>query len=265
MTDAVNSMSLGCIMNILITGAGSGLGRGLALHFAGAGHTVFAADMNEASATETAAMTSAPASQLRGFRLDVTSDEDIATLDSALEGATIEVLINNAGLQQVSRLESFPPASWAHMIDVMLTGASRTAAAVLPSMKEQDFGRIVNIGSVLSLVGAAYKTAYAAAKHGLLGFSKSLALETADHDITVNTICPAFIMTPLMQGQIKDQAREHGILEEEVIQEIMLKPMPKGVFVTVEEIAGTIDFLLSSAARNITGQAIALDGGWSCQ
>ena len=171
-------------MNILITGAGSGLGRGLALHFAGAGHTVFAADMNEASATETAAMTSAPASQLRGFRLDVTSDEDIATLDSALEGATIEVLINNAGLQQVSRLESFPPASWAHMIDVMLPGASRTAAAVLPSMKEQGFGRIVNIGSVLSLVGAAYKTAYAAAKHGLLGFSKSLALETADHDIT---------------------------------------------------------------------------------
>jgi 3-hydroxybutyrate dehydrogenase len=261
----VGEKGAGAEMNILITGAGSGLGRGLALHFAEAGHQIFAADVNEDSARETAALAGASPSRIRGLKLDVTSDGEIAALASSLDGAAVEVLINNAGLQQVSRLESFSPATWSHMVDVMLTGASRTAAAVLPSMKERNFGRIVNIGSVLSLVGASYKTAYAAAKHGLLGFSKSLALETAEHDITVNTICPAFIMTPLMQGQIKDQAREHGIPEQDVIEEIMLKPMPKKAFITVEEIAGTIGFLLGPDARNITGQAIALDGGWTCQ
>lgn len=241
------------------------MGRGLALNFAEAGHEVLAADVNEDSAMETAALAGESPSRIRGFRLDVTSDDEIAALDSALQGTAVEVLINNAGLQQVSRLESFPPAKWAHMVDVMLTGASRTSAAVLPSMKERNFGRIVNIGSVLSLVGTSYKTAYAAAKHGLLGFSKSLALETAEHDITVNTICPAFILTPLMQGQIKDQAREHGIPEEEVIREIMLKPMPKKAFITVEEVAGAIEYLISPAARNITGQSIVMDGGWTCQ
>lgn len=252
-------------MKIIITGAGSGLGRDLALIFAAAGHDVIASDADGETAMETAAIAGGGTSRMRALTLDVTSDNDVAGLCAALGDSPVEVLINNAGLQLVSRLESFPPQRWAHLVDVMLAGAARVTAALLPQMKERNFGRVVNIGSVLSLRGASFKTAYSAAKHGLLGFSKSLALETADYDITINTVCPSFVRTPLMEGQIQDQAREHGIPEEDVVRHIMLKPMPKGVFITPEEIAGTIEFLISPVARNITGEAIALDGGWSCE
>jgi 3-hydroxybutyrate dehydrogenase len=132
-------------------------------------------------------------------------------------------------------------------------------------MRERGFGRIVNIGSIHSLVASPYKTAYVAAKHGLTGFTKTLALETGDADITVNTICPAYVRTPLIDEQIADQARIHGIPEQQVIDEIMLKPMPKRAFVTIEELGSLVEFLASDAARNITGQSIAVDGGWTAQ
>jgi 3-hydroxybutyrate dehydrogenase len=132
-------------------------------------------------------------------------------------------------------------------------------------MRAAGFGRIVNIGSIHSLVASKYKSAYVAAKHGLLGFSKVVALETADTDITINTICPTYVKTPLVDRQIADQARQHGIPEDRVIGEIMLKPMPKGVFITFEELAGITEFLLGPHARNITGQEIVADGGWTVQ
>jgi 3-hydroxybutyrate dehydrogenase len=132
-------------------------------------------------------------------------------------------------------------------------------------MRNRGFGRIINIGSIHSLVASPYKSAYIAAKHGLLGFSKSIALETAATDITINTICPSYVKTSLVDQQIADQARTRGIPEADVVTQIMLKPMPKGVFIGIDEIAGIIAFLLSPAARNITGQTIVVDGGWTAQ
>jgi len=240
------------ICTILITGAGSGLGRGLCRHFASAGHTVLAGDINLAAAKETVAGTTATA-----LTLDVTS---AVSLD-----APVDVLINNAGVQHVARLEEFPEAKWEQLIDIMLTGTARATRAVLPGMRQRGFGRIINIGSIHSLVASPFKSAYVAAKHGLLGFAKTVALETADVDITINTICPSYIRTPLVDGQIAAQAKTHGISEEEVIQRIMLEPMPKKAFITVEEVAGTIEFLMSDAARNITGQTITIDGGWTAR
>src|SRR5690606_11146314 len=147
----------------------------------------------------------------------------------------------------------------------MLVGVARLTRAVLPGMRERGFGRIVNIGSIHALVASPYKSAYVAAKHGLVGFSKVMALETADADITINTICPSYVKTPLVDRQIADQARTRGISESDVVSQVMLKPMPKGVFIGYDELAGTTAFLISPAARNITGQTLVLDGGWTVQ
>lgn len=252
-------------LDILITGAGSGLGRGLALTLSAGGHRVLATDQFAERAAETVAMIEAEGRQASAHVLDVTSDDSVASLLQAIGGRRIDVLINNAGLQHVARLEEFPQDRWDLLIDVMLNGACRLSRAVLPTMRKRGFGRIVSIGSIHSLVASSFKTAYVAAKHGLVGFSKVLALETADVDITVNTICPAYIRTPLVDAQIEAQARSHGISSQEVIDQIMLKPMPKHAFITVEEVAGTVEFLASRAARNITGQCIVIDGGWTVQ
>lgn len=232
---------------ILITGAGSGLGQGLARHFHAAGHEVIATDV------------AAAAGDPPVRALDVTSDADVATFADL----PVDILVNNAGLQFVAPLEEFPQERWDRLIDVMLSGTARLTRAVLPGMRARGFGRIVMIGSVHSLVASPYKSAYVAAKHGLIGFSKTIALETADVDITVNTICPAYLRTPLVDGQIAAQAERHGIPEEEVIQRIMLEPMPKKAFITFEEVAAAIEYLGGSAARNITGQTITMDGGWT--
>jgi len=137
--------------------------------------------------------------------------------------------------------------------------------ALLPGMREQGFGRIINIGSIHSIVASPFKTAYTAAKHGLLGFSKVVALETADTDITINTICPSYIRTPLVDAQIDNQAQAHNLTADEVIDKIMLQPMPKKAFITVGEVTGTVEFLISSHARNLTGQSLVIDGGWTAQ
>jgi 3-hydroxybutyrate dehydrogenase len=137
--------------------------------------------------------------------------------------------------------------------------------AVLPNMRGNGFGRIINIASIHALVASPYKSAYVAAKHGLLGFAKVIALETADVDITINSICPSYIHTPLVDAQIKNQAKVHNISEAEVINRIMLEPMPKRAFITIEEVAATAEFLMSDMARNITGQTITIDGGWTAR
>lgn len=132
-------------------------------------------------------------------------------------------------------------------------------------MPSNGFGRIINVGSIHSLVASPFKSSYVAAKHGLVGLSKVVALETADTDININTICPAYVRTPTVEAQIRDQARANGISVQEVIDKIMLQPMPKKAFITVEEIAATIEFLISHEARNITGQMIVIDGGWTAR
>lgn len=251
-------------LNILITGAGSGLGRGLSVEFCAKGHRVFATDQHLDAAKETASLCS-DAGDTSAHRLDVTSESDVLDFMESISDEGVDVLINNAGFQHVARLEEFPQETWDRLQAVVVRGTCLLTRAVLPGMRDQGFGRIINIGSIHSVVASAFKTAYVTAKHALLGFSKVVALETGDTDITINTICPSYIRTPLVDAQITAQAKAHGISEEEVIDNIMLKPMPKGQFVTIEEIAGTAEFLMSDAARNITGQAISVDGGWAIQ
>jgi 3-hydroxybutyrate dehydrogenase len=249
---------------ILISGAGSGIGAGLAEHLARSGHDILVTDLDQDLARSVAEAIVAQGGKAQGRGLDVSSQASIEALFGTLT-RPVEVLVNSAGLQHVSPLESFPLERWELLVQVMLIGVARLTRAALPGMRAAGFGRIVNIGSIHSLVASKYKSAYVAAKHGLLGFSKVVALETADTDITINTICPTYVKTPLVDRQIADQARQHGIPEERVISEIMLKPMPKGVFITFEELAGITEFLLGSHARNITGQEIVVDGGWTVQ
>ena len=249
---------------ILVTGAASGIGQGIAEELARAGHHLVVTDLDAAAAAATAAALRAAGGSAESHALDVTRDDSVAALLAALS-RPVEVLVNNAGLQHVARLEEFPLAKWDFLVQVMLTGVARVTRALLPGMRERGFGRIVNIGSIHSLVASPYKSAYVAAKHGLIGFSKVLALETADTDITINTICPTYVKTPLVDKQIADQARTRGITPDQVVSEVMLKPMPKGVFIGFDELAGICAFLLSPPARNITGQAIVVDGGWTVQ
>jgi 3-hydroxybutyrate dehydrogenase len=249
---------------ILITGAGSGIGAGIATELAREGHHVVITDLALAAAEAVASKIRDDGGSAEALALDVTSDDSVAAALAAVS-RPVDVLVNNAGLQHVAPLEDFPIAKWEFLVQVMLVGVARLTRALLPGMRERGFGRIVNIGSIHSLVASPYKSAYVAAKHGLLGFSKVLALETADADITINTICPTYVKTPLVDKQIADQARTRGIPEDEVVSQVMLKPMPKGVFITFEELAGITAFLMSPAARNITGHTIDVDGGWTVQ
>ncbi len=249
---------------ILITGAGSGIGAGIATELARAGHHLVVTDVNLGAAQAVADGINAHGGSAEAWVLDVTSDDSVADALAAIS-RPVEVLVNNAGLQHVAPLEEFPIAKWDFLVQVMLVGVARLTRAVLPGMRGRGFGRIVNIGSIHSLVASPYKSAYVAAKHGLVGFSKVMALETADTDITINTICPTYVKTPLVDRQVADQARTRGIPESQVVSDVMLKPMPKGVFITFEELAGVTAFLISPPARNITGHTIEVDGGWTVQ
>jgi 3-hydroxybutyrate dehydrogenase len=251
--------------NILITGAASGIGLALARHFVASGHRVIACDLNLEALTRMESALGVTNGRIRTLAFDVA---DTYQADAAIASITDDppdILINNAGIQHVAPLEEFPPAKWAQLIAVMLTGAAMLTRAVLPSMRARNYGRIVNIGSIHSLIASPYKSAYVAAKHGLVGFSKTVALETGDCDITINTVCPSYVMTPLVESQIESLAATHHLTREQVVEEIMLKPMPKRQFISLAELTGTVEFLLSDAAKNITGQCITIDGGWTAQ
>jgi 3-hydroxybutyrate dehydrogenase len=248
--------------DILVTGAASGIGLALTQHFVAAGHRVIACDLHESALV---ALDAAGVKPARKLAFDVADAAQIERAFATLGADAPDVLVNNAGLQHVAPIEDFPPAKWQQLIAVMLTGTALMTRAALPAMRRRGFGRIVNIGSVHSLVASPYKSAYVAAKHGLLGFSKSIALETRDADITINTVCPAYVRTPLVDAQIESLARSHGLTPAQVVEEIMLKPMPKRQFIGVDELTGTVEFLLSGTARNITGQCITIDGGWTAQ
>ena len=249
---------------ILITGAGSGIGAGIAAELAEAGHHLVVTDVARDAAERVAAGIRAAGGSAEALVLDVTSDDSVAAALAAVS-RPVDVLVNNAGLQHVAPLEEFPMEKWDFLVQVMLVGVARLTRAVLPGMRARGFGRIVNIGSIHSLVASPYKSAYVAAKHGLVGFSKVVALETAGTDITINTICPTYVKTPLVDRQIADQARTRGIPESQVVSDVMLKPMPKGVFIEFDELAGATAFLMSRAARNITGHTLEIDGGWTVQ
>ncbi|MBZ9611490.1 3-hydroxybutyrate dehydrogenase [Rheinheimera maricola] len=249
-------------MQIVITGATGGIGFAIANHFASAGHQVVLADLQAAMIDSKVADLRAQGYNAAGIVLDVTDAASIAACTAQYQP---DILVNNAGIQHVARLEDFPPEKWQQLINVMLTGPAMLSRAVLPGMRSRNFGRIINIGSIHALVASPFKSAYVAAKHGLLGFSKVIALENADKDITINTICPAYVKTPLVEQQIAAQAKEHNLTEQQVIEQIMLAPMPQKAFIGVDEIAATAAFLCSPAARHITAQTMVLDGGWTAR
>lgn len=244
----------------LVTGAGSGIGKAIATDLARQGHLVLVTDLDLSAAQSVAEALRAEGYAAQGHKLDVSQQQDIDALASTVE---VDILINNAGLQYVAKLEAFPTDKWRLLTDVLLVGPAMLTRAFLPQMKSRGFGRIVNIGSIHALVASPYKSAYVAAKHGLLGFAKVVALETAEFDITINTICPSYVKTPLVENQIRQQAQEHGISEEDVINNIMLEPMPKKAFIEMAELSASVNFLISDAARNMTGQTLVLDGGWT--
>ncbi|EOD79329.1 D-beta-hydroxybutyrate dehydrogenase [Grimontia indica] len=249
--------------HVFITGGASGIGFGMAQGFAQAGHKITLSDINaEALDNAVSKLKSQFDVDVRGVELDVTNSEQLTSAPSRVD-APVDVLVNNAGIQFVSALEQFPEDKWRLIIDILLCGPAMLTKAFLPSMYERNFGRIINVGSIHSLVASPYKSAYVSAKHGLLGFSKTIALESAEHDVTINTLCPSYVKTPLVENQITAQAQNHGITEEEVINTIMLKPMPKKAFIDLSELAETALFLCSPAAKNITAQAITIDGGWT--
>ena len=250
---------------ILITGGASGIGLGIAQQLGSKGHKVVIADMNMDAAEHAVAELGALGISARALLLDVTNQEHINNLSANLAPDTVDVLINNAGIQHVAKLEEFPGEKWQQLINIMLVAPAMLTQALLPTMRSKNYGRIINIGSVHSLIASPYKSAYVAAKHGLLGFSKTLALETGDCDVTINTLCPAYVKTPLVEKQIAAQAKEHGMSEEDVINKIMLEPMPKKSFIDIDELASSAAFLMDNNARNITGQTIVIDGGWTAR
>ena len=252
-------------LRALVTGAGSGIGLGLGRHLGALGHEVWLSDVTWANVEPVAAELSRQGLAAHAVELDVTSATSIAAAVESLGEAGVDLLVNNAGLQHVDALEDFPVERWTLLVAVMLTGPAMVTRAVLPGMRRRNFGRIVNVGSIHSLVASPYKSAYVAAKHGLTGLTRTLALETADVDVTVNTICPSYVRTPLVDAQIAAQARAHGIPEQRVIDEIMLRPMPKRAFIGLDELVALVEYLASDAARNVTGQSIAVDGGWTAQ
>ncbi|GGD74228.1 3-hydroxybutyrate dehydrogenase [Lacimicrobium alkaliphilum] len=246
--------------DILITGGASGIGLGIARHLGKLGHNIVIADINLDSARQAAKDLTEDNINASAAALDVSDPEQIAALPDQI--GHIDVLVNNAGIQHVAKLEDFPAAKWQQLINVMLVGPALLTQAFLPEMKARNYGRIINVGSIHSLVASPYKSAYVSAKHGLLGFAKTLALEVSEHDITINTLCPSYVKTPLVEQQIAAQAKENNMSEEEVVRKIMLEPMPKKAFIDIKELAGCAEFLLSPPAKNICGQTLVLDGGW---
>lgn len=254
---------------VVVTGSTSGIGLGIAKAFAAEGCHVVINGFGEPDAIEAVRR---ELEVLGGGRVihhpaDMTKPEEIEDLigTAAATFGSVDVLVNNAGIQHVARIEDFPTAQWDRIIAINLTSAFHTTRVAIPLMKAKGKGRIINVASAHALVASPFKSAYVAAKHGILGFTKTAALELAEFGITVNAICPGYVLTPLVERQIPDTARERGISEDEVKTEVMLRLQATKEFVAIEEVAATAVFLASDAARQITGTHISIDGGWTAQ
>jgi 3-hydroxybutyrate dehydrogenase len=236
-----------------VTGGASGIGRAIAVAFAGAGASVVVVD-RDADATKMLA------DEIGGLAMvaDLSNLDAIADLDLA-----VDIVVNSAGLQHVAPLESFPPDRFSYILRVMLEAPFRIIQGALPHMYERGWGRIINISSVHGLRASAYKGAYVTAKHGLEGLSKVAALEGAPHGVTSNCINPAYVRTPLVEAQIADQARAHGISEAQVVEQVMLAPAAIKRLIEPEEVAALALFLCSGNANSMTGSSFCLDGGWT--
>ncbi|MEM5583580.1 3-hydroxybutyrate dehydrogenase [Roseibium sp. AS2] len=251
----------------VVTGSTSGIGLGCARAFAEKGANVVINGLGDASEIEAtrAAIESdfgvrclySPANMLHG--------DEIAGMiaDTEKEFGAVDILVNNAGIQFVSPVDEFPVEKWDAIIAINLTSAFHSTRAALPGMKKKGWGRIINTASAHALVASPFKSAYVAAKHGIAGLTKTVALEVAQQGITVNAICPGYVWTPLVEAQIPDTMKARGMTEEQVKNDVMLAAQPTKQFVTIEQVAGYAVFLCSDTAASITGSILPIDGGWT--
>lgn len=252
---------------VLITGSTSGIGLAIAKTFAAKGHNIVFNGL-EPNGAEIAAQTAKEFGVDHLFSpcnvLDPKQIEDMVAQAVATFG-TIDILVNNAGIQFVSPVQDFPLEKWNAIIGINLTAPFLLTKAVWPYMQKQQFGRIVNISSAHGLVASEYKSAYVSSKHGLIGFTKTIALEGAPHNITANAVCPGYVHTPIVENQIGDQMKAHGLSREDVIQKVMLSKQAIKSFISAETIASSVAFLAADEAATITGISLPVEGGWTAQ
>ena len=237
----------------MVTGGASGIGRACAERLSLAGAAVVVADRDAEAARRVA-------DEVGGTPLVI----DLSDLD-AIDGLDldVDVLVNNAGLQHVAPLHEFPVDRFSHILRLMLEAPFRLVRGALPGMYERGWGRVVNVSSVHGLRASPYKAAYVAAKHGLEGLSKVIALEGAEHGVTSNCVNPAYVRTPLVEGQIADQARAHGLTHDQVVEQVMLAPAALKRLIEPDEVADAVAWLCSPAAASVTGSSLVMDGGWT--
>jgi len=253
----------------LVTGSTSGIGEGVARALAAAGCDVVLNGFGDAEAIE--ALRSSIESDHKVKCLytgaDMTRPADVEAMFASVREklGPVDILVNNAGVQHVAPVEDFPVDKWNLIINLNLSAAFHTTRLVFPDMKARKWGRIVSIASAHALVASPFKSAYVAAKHGLLGFTKSTALEGAQHGIRVNAICPGYVRTGLVENQIADTARARGISEDAVVRDVLLAAQPTKEFVKVSDVATLTVFLTTEAANQINGAALSIDGGWVAQ
>ena len=251
----------------LVTGSTSGIGLGIAHALAGQGANLILNGFGDTAEVEhiRAELAERHGIEVRYDGADMSSPDAIeAMMVKALsEFGCIDLLVNNAGIQHVAPVDEFPVDKWNAIIAINLSATFHTVRVALPAMKRKGFGRIVNIASAHALVASPYKSAYVTAKHGVAGFTKTVALEVAEAGITVNAVCPGYVLTPLVQKQIPDTAKARGISEEVVIRDVLLAAQPTKKFVTVEQVAALTVFLCTDDAASITGAILPIEGGWT--
>jgi 3-hydroxybutyrate dehydrogenase len=251
----------------IVTGSTSGIGLGIARAFAQAGADVLLNGFGNAEEIE---FTRAELERQFGVKVrysgaDMGRPEQIRAMAALAQAefGKVDIVVNNAGIQHVAPIEAFDDAKWDAIVAINLSSAFHLIKAVTPGMKARRSGRIINVASAHGLTASPFKSAYVAAKHGIVGLSRTVALELAEHGITSNTICPGYVKTPLVERQIAEQARAHGIAPEQVVRDVMLSHQARKEFVRVDELAALAVFLASDAAASMTGTALAMDGGWT--
>ncbi|KGF70977.1 3-hydroxybutyrate dehydrogenase [Hoeflea sp. BAL378] len=254
---------------IIITGSTSGIGLGIAESFALAGDNVVLNGLGKADEIEAtrARLAALGAGEVIYHGANMLKPDEIADMveTTRTRFGGVDVIVPNAGIQHVEKIEDFPPEKWDAIIAINLSSAFHLIRAAMPIMKDRKFGRIIAIASAHGLIASPYKSAYVAAKHGILGLIKTVALEGAEFGVTANAICPGYVETPLVAGQIADTAKARNMSEEQVINEVILKAQPTKQFVQVGQIASLAMYLASDQAAQITGAALSIDGGWTAQ